>query len=372
MIKQALICSSCLLFLAGCSQSGDEMAGSASGGQNTSVPVGVFIAKMADEPIELEYPARIVSNQDVNIVAKVSGTLEEQYFKPGDQVDKGEVLFLIEPDKYQAAYDIAAANVSLSKANFEKARLDYNRAVKLKNTNSISQQEFDNASAVYRTTQAAIQSSEAALKNASVDLNYTKVVAPFSGVLGDPFVDVGTYVAPGANANLVRLTKLDPVYAEFAIPDIDALKIAEKKKANEWEQEGSKITLKMGNREYNGTVTFIDKVLNEKTGSIDAKAEFSNIDGLLLPDSFARVKMGGLYQKDGFKIPQVSVLIDLSDPFVYVVKDGVASKQIVKVAVETGEFSIISEGLKDGDQIIVDNLQKLQAGTPVNVVEEVK
>lgn len=369
--QKALIFSSCLLFLAGCSEGGKEGVAGGPRGEQGPVPVGVFVAKMADEPISLEYPARIISDQDVDIVAKVAGTLKEQYFKAGERVEEGDTLFLIEPDKYEAAYDMAAANLALSKANFEKARLDYNRASRLKKSNSISQQEFDSAAAAYNSTSAAIQSSEAALKNAAVDVNYTKVAAPFSGVVGDPYVDVGEFVAPGANSRLVRLTRLDTVSANFAIPDVDALTITNNKNSKEWSQSGNLATLKVGGREYNGTVTFIDKVLNRQTGSLAAKATFDNKDGSLLPDSFARIKMSGLYQKNGFKIPQVAVLQDLSDSFVYVVREGVAAKQIIKVTAETSEYSIVSDGLKEGDQIIADNLIKVRVGTPVNVVEEV-
>lgn len=371
--KKAIVFSSCLLVLAGCAQSEkDAKAGGPAGRSQGPVPVGVFTAKMADEPIVLEYPARVVSDQDVDIVAKVSGTIEEQRFKAGDKIEKGDTLFLIEPYKYEAAYEMASANLSLAKANFDKAKLDYNRASKLKRSNSISQQEFDAANAAYNSALASIKSSEAAQKNAAVDMNYTKVIAPFSGVVGDPYVDVGEFVLPGANAKLVRLTKLDMVNAEFAIPDVDALTINSQKNGGGWVQNGSLATLKVGNREYNGTVTFIDRVLDEKTGSIAAKASFKNKDGSLIPDSFARIRMNGLYQKNGFKIPQVALMQDLSDPFVYIIKDGKASKQIVKVVAETGEYSIISSGLKDGDQVIVDNLMKVKAGVPVQIAQEVK
>lgn len=370
--KKALIFSSCLFVLAGCADGGKDAKAKGSMRDQGPVPVGIFTAKMADEPIVLEYPARVVSDQDVDIVAKISGTIEAQNFKAGDKIKKGDELFLIEPDKYEAAYEMAVANLSLANANLEKARLDYNRASRLKRSNSISQQEFDAASAAYNSALASIKSSEAAQKNAAVDMNYTKVIAPFSGVVGDPYVDVGEFVSPGANAKLVRLTKLDIVNAEFAIPDIDALTINNHKNGGQWVQNGSLATLKVGDREYNGTITFIDRVLDEKTGSIAAKASFENKDGSLLPDSFARVRMDGLYQKDGFKIPQVAVMQDLSDSFVYVIEDGSASKKIVKVVSETGEYSIVSSGLNDGDKVIIDNLMKVRVGTPVQIVQEVK
>ncbi|NLK65875.1 MAG: efflux RND transporter periplasmic adaptor subunit [Campylobacteraceae bacterium] len=368
--KHALIFASCLILMTGCelSKKDGQAGGGPMGGPSGPVPVGVFTAKAADEPITLKYPAKVVSNQDVNVIAKVPGILMEQYFKAGDMVKEGDELFLIEPDKYEAAYEIAVANVELAKANYEKARLDYNRATRLKRSNSISAQEFDAATANYRATNAAIASAEANLKNISVDLNYTKVVAPFDGVLGDPYQDVGSYVGP-QNPNLVRITKLDPLYAEFSIADVDALNISQKRANNEWEQKDAVATLKVGNKEYKGTTTFIDKVIDSKTGSVDAKAKFSNQNGDLLPHSFGIIEMSGFYQKNGFKIPQIAIQQDLSNAFVYVVAEGKATKSPIKITFQTSEYAIVSEGLNDGDQIIIDNFMKIGPGVPVTAVE---
>lgn len=368
-IRKTVVFLSFVLFLAGCGQNGEKTKqASAQGKQQGPVPVGVFIAKKADEPITMQYPARLTSDQDVDIVAKVPGTLVEQYFKAGDMVKEGDILFLIDPEKYQAAYDVTLANLELAKANFERARLDYNRALALRKTNAISQKEFDTTEATYKTANASIQSSEAMLKNAEIDLGYTKIVAPFSGIIGDFYQDVGAYINM-QNPKLVRLTKLDPLYVEFAIPDVDAININEKTTNKEWVQIGANAKFSIGNYEQNGSITFIDKVINKGTGSVDAKAVFSNKDGKLLPNAFGVIEMSGLYQKDGYKIPQVAIKQDLTTPFVYVIKDGKVAKSAIKIVSQTSEYAIISTGINDGDEIIMDNFIKIGVGVPVKAVE---
>ncbi|CZE50450.1 CmeA [Campylobacter geochelonis] len=364
--KKMLIFASCLLFITGCNMpwSKNDSSSNKAATQMPPAQVGVFEAKKENVPVSFSYPAQVVSNQDVNVVAKVSGTLLKQYFKSGDMVKTGDKLFLIDPDKYQAVAEIAAANLALSNANLDKARLDFNRAKKLKASNSISQQEYDNAVASFKSAQAQIKSAQASLNNANIDLNYTVVTAPFDGVLGDNLQDVGAYVSM-QNPNLVRLTKLNPIYAKFAIADVDALNINQKTQDKEWVQKNALATLKVGNSEYNGTVTFIDKVINDKTGSVDAKAEFSNENSELMPGNFATVTMNGLYQKDGFKIPQIAIMQDLTSPFVYIIKDSKVTKAPITIVYQDSEFAVVSKGLNQGDKIIIDNFKKIRLGAPV-------
>lgn len=369
MKKKLLIIISCLLLITGCDSGKKQNQGKEAMKRTQGpVPVATFTANMTDELITLRYPARIVSDQSVDIIAKVPGTLIKQYFNPGDFVKKGDILFLIEPDKYEAAYEVAKANLALSKANFERARLDYNRAIKLNKTKSISQKDFDTAVANFKSAEASIKSSEALLKNAEVDLNYTKVIAPFDGILGDKYQDEGAYVGP-QNPNLIRLTKLNPIYAKFAIADVDALRINSKTQNNEWVQKETFTKFYVKDMEFDGKTIFIDKVINQKTGSVDAKAIFDNNDSKLLPGSFGTVAMSGLYQKDGFKIPQIAVQQDAINTFVYVIENNATTKKIVDIVFQTSEFAIISKGLTNGDKIIIDNFMKIAPGVPVKEIE---
>ncbi|ASM37805.1 MAG: efflux RND transporter periplasmic adaptor subunit [Campylobacter sputorum] len=333
--------------------------------------VSIYTAKSDNIPISFEFPARITSKQDVMVVAKVSGTLQEQYFKAGDKVKKGDKLFLIEPDKYEAAKLSAQASLEVANADFKRAELEYNRAKNLKNNNAISQKEFDAAISTYGITKAQIQSAKANLKNADIDLSYTEVRAPFDGILGDPLVDVGSYVNL-SSANLVRLTKLNPIDVDFAISEIDSLNINQNLDSKQWQQVGNKANLKVGDNIYSGKVTFIDKVVDNKTGTISAKAEFDNNQSNLLPGSYGRIKMEGFYEKNGYKIPSIALQQDEIGPYVYIIKEDKVSKSYVKMVSQNSNEVIIRDGLNDGDKIIIDNFKKISVGASVVEAKENK
>lgn len=339
--------------------------------QRGALPVGFITAKKEDVPVSFEFPAQISSDQSVLVVAKVPGTLKEQNFKAGDMVKKDDKLFTIDPQKFIAAYDSALANLNIAKAEYDISLREYNRATKLNKTNTISQKEYDAAISAFKISKAKVSASNAALKNAELDLNYTSVTAEFGGVIGDPIKDVGEYISL-SDPTLVRLTKLDPIYAKFAISEVDALSINDKLESKAWAQDGTSATLSVGGRDYNGSVVFIDKVVNKTTGSIDAKAKFDNKNMQILPGSFAKIKIDGLYQKGGFKVPQIAVHQDLTSPFIYTIKDGKVAKNIVKIVYEDSKFAVVSEGLNDGDKIIMDNFRKISVGIPVSEIDLAK
>lgn len=322
--------------------------------QKQKVPVGVFVAHKGDVNVSFEFPAKITSEQNIDIVAKVAGTLLEQKFKAGDFVKSGDVIFVIDPEKYQAAFDSA-------KAKFHQAELDYKRAITLHKTNTISQKEYDSAIATYGIAKADFT-------NAKIDLGYTEIKAPFDGVLGDPYKDVGAYISL-SDPRLVRLTKLDPINADFAISEVDALTINSRLNDGSWEQKGANIVLNLAGKDYNGSVVFIDKVVNDGTGAIDAKASFDNKNFEILPGAFARVKMDGFVQKDGFKIPQLVIQQDPTTSFVYAVKDGKIVRKNIKISSEDVEFAVVYDGINDNDKIVKDNFAKIGVGVEVEIVE---
>lgn len=336
---------------------------------NQSMPpveVKIYVAKSGDIPISFEFPAKIKSKQDVFVTAKVPGTLIKKNFKAGDFVKEGDELFLIDPKKYQAAFDSTKAALDVANADFKRAELDLQRANKLKTTNAISQKEYDLALSNYYISKAKIQSSKANLKNAEIDLSYTIVKAPFDGIVGDPLIDIGSYINLN-NANLVRLTKLNPIDVDFAISEIDSLNINENLDSKQWQQIGSVANLQVGDKIYKGKVIFIDKTIDKKIGTISAKAEFENNNSQLLPGGYAKITMEGFYEKNGYKIPQIVVKQDEKGPYVYVLKDGKVSKSHIKISSQNSKEVIVRSGLNDGDKIIMDNFQKIKVGA--NVVE---
>ena len=344
----AILLSGCSLF-----EKKDENANAT--GQMPPLPVGVITAKTGDMEVALSFNGQIVGELDVVVKAKVVGTIEKQNFTPGQAVNEGDILFEIDSAKYEAAYNIA-------KANFDNANADLKRAKNLRASNAISQREYDAAVAAYNITNAN-------LTNAKIDLDYSKVKAPFSGVVGDNLKDVGAYVS-SMDADLVRLTKLDPIYVKFGISDVEKLKIDTNLANGEWEKKNSSVSISVAGKDYNGTLKFIDNVVNSNTATVDAKAEFDNPNLELKPGTYARVKVGGFHQKNGAKLPQVAVLQDLSNPFVYVVENGKIAKKIVKVISQTATEAIVSEGINDGDLIVIDNFKKIRVGLDVAPLNE--
>ncbi|MBQ9877126.1 MAG: efflux RND transporter periplasmic adaptor subunit [Campylobacter sp.] len=344
----AILLSGCSLF-----EKKDENANAT--GQMPPLPVGVITAKTGDMEVALSFNGQIVGELDVVVKAKVVGTIEKQNFTPGQAVNEDDILFEIDSAKYEAAYNIA-------KANFDNANADLKRAKNLRASNAISQREYDAAVAAYNITNAN-------LTNAKIDLDYSKVKAPFSGVVGDNLKDVGAYVS-SMDADLVRLTKLDPIYVKFGISDVEKLKIDTNLASGQWENKNSGVSISVGGKDYNGTLKFIDNVVNSNTATVDAKAEFDNPNLELKPGTYARVKVGGFHQKNGAKLPQIAVLQDLSNPFVYVVENGKIAKKIVKVISQTATEAIISEGINDGDLVVIDNFKKIRVGLDVAPLNE--
>lgn len=356
-----------LLFTA-CFDGNDKKSAAAAGQQRQMPPskVDVFVSKKSDVPISFDYTATLTSQQDVIIYPKVSGTVTKQFFKPGDNVKAGDKLFLIDPEKYQASYDALEAAIGVANANLKNAQTEFNRISNLYKKNAVSQKEYDAAVSALEIANANLLSSKASAKSAKIDLGYTSIIAPFDGVLGDNLVDVGSLVVANTT-QLVRLTKINPIEAHFHISDVDNLNRVKMQESGLWAQTNSDAVLKVGPGEFNGKVNFIDNVVNTDMGTVLAKAEFNNDEGKLLPGMFGHVTMGGFYQKDGFKIPQVALQQTDVKTYVLVVEDGKVASKDVKITYQTKDAAVVSEGLNEGDKIIMNNFLKIGVGAPVEI-----
>ena len=342
---------------------------SAAAGQQRQMPpskVDVFVAKKSDVPISFDYTATLTSQQDVIIYPKVSGTIIKQFFKPGDNVKAGDKLFLIDPEKYQAGYDALEAAIGVANANLKNAQTEFNRISNLYKKNAVSQKDYDAAVSALEIANANLLSARANAKNAKIDLGYTSITAPFDGVLGDNLADVGSLVVTNST-RLVRLTKINPIEAHFYISDVDNLNRVKMQESSLWVQTNSGAVLKVGSEEFSGKVNFIDNVVNTNMGSVLAKAEFNNDEGKLLPGMFGHIKMDGFYQKDGFKIPQVALQQTDVKTYVLVVADGKVASKDVKITYQTKDAAVVSEGLNEGDKIIMNNFLKIGVGAPVEI-----
>ena len=360
--KSALVLSVAVLFLSGCFENKENKA--AAGRQMPLSHVDIFTAQKTEVPISFDYTATVVSSQDVIIYPKVGGTIIKQFFKPGDKVKAGEKLFLIDPEKYQASYDSLDASVGVANANLKNAETEFKRISALYKKNAVSQKDYDAAVAAYDIANANLVSAKANLKNAKIDLGYTTITAPFDGVVGDNQVDVGSLVIAN-QTKLVRLTKINPIEAEFYIADVDNLTRKTNLDNGSWQQINSDAVLSVNGENFNGKVNFIDNVVNTATGSVLAKASFDNSEGKILPGAFGHIKMSGFVQKNAFNIPQVALQQSATNSYVLVVKDGKVSQKNVKTSYQTKDMIVVTEGLEEGDKIIVNNFLKIGVGAPV-------
>ena len=360
--KSALVLSVAVLFLSGCFENKENKA--AAGRQMPLSHVDIFIAQKTDIPISFDYTATVASSQDVIIYPKVGGTIIKQFFKPGSKVKAGDKLFLIDPEKYQASFDSLDAAVGVANANLKNAETEFKRISTLYKKNAVSQKDYDAAVAAYDIANANLVSAKANLKNAKIDLGYTTITAPFDGVVGDNQVDVGSLVIAN-QTKLVRLTKINPIEAEFYIADVDNLIRKTNLDNGSWQQLNSDAVLSVNGENFNGKVNFIDNVVNTATGSVLAKASFDNSEGKILPGAFGHIKMSGFVQKNAFNIPQVALQQSATNTYVLVVKDGKVSQKNVKTSYQTKDMVVVTEGLEEGDKIIVNNFLKIGVGAPV-------
>lgn len=350
--------------------SSDNKPNSASNTQPPPAFVSVQKVKKENIPISFKFSTKVVSNQDIKIKAKVVGAIEKQFFTPGDSVKKGDKLYLIDQTRYRANYESALANLRVASANFNNISLEYNRTTTLYAKQAISKKEFDASKAAYEVASANMSFAKAQVSSAKLELDYSLVVAPFDGVLGDSLKDVGAYVSQ--NDDLVRITNLDQVYAKFSIPDTQFLSINSSTKLGAWEQVNQNATLLLGKNEYKGKIDFIGKVIDANTASVDARAKFDNPKHEILPGNFGHIVVDGFVQKNGVKVPYFAIQQDLATSFVYVVEDDKVAKRPIEISFNTKEFAVISVGLDEGDEIILDNFLKIGVGSKVSVINREK
>lgn len=330
----------------------------------------VYVVPQAqDLSLSLSYPAQIYSSKSIVVVARVSGVLEEKFFEEGSFVEKGQKLYKIEDNIYKARVNAAKASVQMSQASYNNANRNWKRVEELYKKKAVSQEKRDNALSAYEQATASLALAKANLKQSSIDLEYTNVIAPISGVVGLQQVDVGDYVSSNGQTKLISITDNKQVNVEFSMPMSDYTNI----KNNVWSIPQTKkmsVKLELDNAkiEKTGEVDFIDVNANKNTATIKMRAVFNNDDGYLIPGSFVRVSTQDVHQKNIITIPQKAVIQNPLGTIVFVEKDGIAQVRPVQVGNESKEFYVLKPGaLQSGDRVIVNNFFRVKPGNKVTV-----
>ncbi|KAB0320044.1 multidrug efflux RND transporter periplasmic adaptor subunit VmeY [Vibrio diabolicus] len=318
------------------------------------------------------YIGRIEAVEDTNITAQISGYLKARHFEEGQMVEKGQLLYSIEPSSFEAQVASAKAALAQAKAALKKAELDHTRGKNLLPRGSISQSEFDALTAALLGAKAELEAANAQLKLAEVNLSYTQIRAPFSGRISDTKVSTGDLVSPSSGV-LTTLVSLDPVHTSFSVSERERLAMGMDQVKGDGSAESNRVEVQLELEngqffEHLGKLDFLGNRIDTKTGTIAMRALVPNPEQKLLPGQHIKVNLRDKNTKDVIVIPRRAVQTDLEGDFVMVMAEGsVAERRNVELGSQVEQGIIIREGLEQEDTVITQGLQRVRNGVEVRI-----
>jgi membrane fusion protein (multidrug efflux system) len=333
--------------------------------------VKVATVLQKDVPIYVEAIGQTRGSTEIEVRARVEGFIQTIDFKEGNPVRKDQLLYTIDPSQYEAALAQAKGALAETEAQLARARQDVVRYEPLVAKNAISRQEYDTAVVVQRAAEAAVEASKAQAQRAEIDLGYTRVVAPENGLAGKTEVYPGTLVGRGQSTLLTHISQIGTIHVRFTIPERDYLYFARRRqeagKAGETPSLPFELVLSDGSvHPEKGRLVFVDRNVDPTTGTILMEAAFPNPGGIIRPGQYARVRAAVDLKKGAILVPQraVSELQGIYNVAV-VGGDDAVEIRMVTPAQRIGNLWVIDEGLKAGDRVVVEGLQKVRPGVKV-------
>ncbi|WP_188512314.1 efflux RND transporter periplasmic adaptor subunit [Enterobacter hormaechei] len=342
--------------------------------QHAQAPqVSVHIVKSAPLAVTTELPGRTDAYRVAEVRPQVSGIILHRNFTEGSDVKAGESLYQIDPATYQAAYDNAKGELVKAQAAANIAHLTVKRYVPLVGTQYVSKQEYDQAVATAQQADASVVAAKAGVESARINLAYTKVTSPINGRIGKSSVTEGALVTNGQSTALATVQQLDPIYVDVTQSSSDFMRL--KQQTSLQKGDTSSVELLMQNGQpypLKGTLQFSDVTVDESTGSITLRALFPNPQHMLLPGMFVRARIDEGTQPDAILVPQQGVTrTPRGDATVLVVNDKNQVESRTVVAPQAiGDRWLITEGLKNGDRVIISGLQKVRPGVTVVAIPD--
>lgn len=362
----------CLIVLAACSKSAPPPP---------PAQVAVVKAQSQSVPLERQFVGRLSPYYSANVTARVSGVLLRRNYTEGSQVRAGQLLFEIDPVFYRAQLNNDLALLAEDQATYVNDHITAQRNRKLLPVGSVSQQTVDNSDAAERSAAAKIKADEATVASARVSLNYTRVTAPIGGIAGQQQVTAGAVVGSstsdtgGSGTLLTTVQQIDPMYVNFTISSADLVTLQDSQSAGSVDlsqQNHTTVRIALPNRvSYGtaGTLDFSDVTVNAATGSVNLRALVANPQRRLLPGMYVTLTVNFGTQKNVFLIPQQGVQRDTVGAYVLVVNaDNKVGRKDVVATDSLGNNWIVTQGLTDGDQIIVTGVQMAREGAQVKSV----
>jgi multidrug efflux system membrane fusion protein len=319
-----------------------------------------------DAPLYLDEIGMCVASESVAVQAQVTGQIIQRHFEDGADVKKGDLLFTIDPRPYQAALEQAEGTLAQNRAQLDLDNINLRRVTDLQKKQVVAPQELDTARTSVATDEARIQSAQAAVAAAKVNLDYCSIRAPIDGRTGLRQVDTGNIVNPGSgSAMLVSIQRLDPIYTDFTVSEGDLPQVRQHLAEGKIKVETDLPDDTAGPRQ--GTLYFIDNAVQQGAGTVKLRGVTPNPDRLLWPGAFARVRLILDTLKEARLIPNQAVQISQRGPFVFVVKpDKTLEQRFVKPGQRQGELLVITEGIQPGETVVTSGQLALAPGAVVN------
>lgn len=371
--NKLLLASLAVLAIAGCDDKKTQQ-------YQKPLDVGVEVIAAHDVPLSFEFAARTQGSKETEVRARVGGILLKRNYIEGSEVEEGSVLFEIDPEPYQVALNQAQAKLEKTTAELKNAKIQLDRTEKLFKQKYASEKAYDDAVANYDSLHAALSSAQADVDAAQLNLDYTKVKAPISGLTSMEAQSEGSLISTSGNTGLLtHITQLDPIYVMFSLSENQMITMGRMVDSGELKNQSNtgdavRAVLHFGdNSVYNqtGEINFVNPSIDTSTGTIKLRAVFPNPEKRLRPGQFMRLTVEGLERTNAMTVPQEAIMQGSKGSYVYKVND---KNQVEMVNVTTGIATpdggwIIDSGLNEGDKVVVNNLMKIRSGMTVNPID---
>ncbi|MCD8025050.1 MAG: efflux RND transporter periplasmic adaptor subunit [Candidatus Gastranaerophilales bacterium] len=323
---------------------------------------------------EITAPGRVAAVKSADVIARVQGMILKQHYKDGDYVKQGQLLYTIDPEEFQIAFDKAKANLQSARANQYQAQKDFERASELVKNDFVSKSSYDQALAAKDAANASVQANQAALNDARRLLSYTKVTAPITGKISLPVVTVGNYLS-SPNTVLTKIVSVDPIYVKYSLDSGLFNQMKENEIIPNSKQNTPikvEVTLPDGTvYDKTGVADFSDNTISETTGAITLRATFPNPDAVLIPGDFVNVRVYSNKVLTRIAVPQSAVLQDTSGRYLFVIdENNVAHKRVIVTDGQKDDNWIILSGINADEKFVSSGVMKVRDGITVKTEEK--
>jgi len=332
----------------------------------------VAVHEITEESVirSFEAPGRVVAKYRVDVLARIAGYLQKSYFKEGDYVKEGQILFQIEPAEYLNAMNTAAANVKNLRAQLDYAEKQLVRASELVKNDYIAKAKYDQILSQRDSLRAQLASAQVKYNDAVRNYNYTNVKSPVNGKIGIINVTVGNYVTPQSGA-LTTINSTNPIYVTFPLDSKDFQALADSDKSDNTNRKVELIMSNGNKYKYTGIQNFQDNKVDISTGTVTLRATFENSDNALIHGDFVTVKLYANHPTNVPVVPVVAVLENQAGKYVYKIDEkNLPQLTYIKTAEQKDDYWIVTDGVKKGDKIVIEGIQKVVPGMPVTIVSK--